>query len=153
VGVLPRYAVAPASTKEQPYAEDFLAARAYPNRRLGCVGKAASGPYLADRGFEGRERHRNWLERYAAEVLAPPRDDRAHAWPQDWCKWHAHLRQIVEVVHSKWTEAFRLDDERSHTLNGFLTRIAAMMTLHNVCIWINRSLGREPLAFADLIDW
>jgi len=63
------------------------------------------------------------------------------------------LRQIVEVVHGKWTEVFRLDEERPHTFAGFQARLAALMALHNACIWINRSLGRAPLAFADLVDW
>jgi Transposase DDE domain len=153
IGVVTGYAVAPASTKDQPYAEDFLAARAHPYERLPMVGQKASGVYLADRGFEGRERHRRWFEEYGAQVLAPPRNDRKHAWPRDWCKWHARKRQIVETVHGKWTESFRLDDERPHTLEGFLARFAALAALHNACIWINRSLGREPLAFADLVDW
>jgi len=86
-------------------------------------------------------------------MLAPPRNDRKHTWPKDWQKWHARLRQIVETVHGKWTETFRLDDERPHTLEGFLARLAALAALHNACIWINQSLGRKPLAFADLIDW
>lgn len=152
-GVLTGYAVAPAQTKEQPYAEDFLAARAQPVPRVAMVGVPATGPYLADTGFEGRERHQRWAECYGAVMLAPPRNDRAHAWPADWRAWHARLRQIVEVVHGKWTEVLRLDDERPHTLAGFLARFAALAALHNACIWINRSLGRDPLAFADLVDW
>src|SRR5262245_25543143 len=153
IGVLTGYAVAPASTKDQPYAEDFLAARALGSERLPMVGQKASGPYLADTGFEGRERHRHWYEAYGAEVLCPPRNDRKHAWPRQWRKWQATLRQIVEAVHGRWTESFRLDEERLHTLEGFLARFAALAALHNACIWINRSLGREPLAFADLVDW
>lgn len=152
-GVLTGYAVAPASTKEQPYAEDFLAARAFPNPRTAMVGQPATGPYLADTGFEGRERHQHWAEDYGAVVLAPPRNDRKHAWPRDWRHWHARKRQIVETAHGKWTEQFRLDEERPHTLDGFLARFAAVAALHNACIWLNRQLGREPLAFAELIDW
>lgn len=152
-GIVTGYAVAPASTKEQPYADDFLAARALPEVRLPMVGDRAAGPYLADRGFEGRERHRHWYRDFGAEVLVPPRNDRKQTWPADWRAWHAHLRQIVEIAHSKWTEQFRLDDERPHTLAGFLARLAAIAAMHNTCIWINRQLGREPLAFADLIDW
>lgn len=152
-GVLTGYAVAAASSKEQPYAEDFLAARAFPNPRVAMVGRPASGPYLADTGFEGRERHQRWSQDYGAVVLAPPRNDRRHAWPRDWRHWHARKRQIVETAHGKWTEQFRLDEERPHTLDGFLARFAALAALHNACIWLNRQLGREPLAFADLIDW
>lgn len=152
-GVLTGYAIAPGKAKEQPYTEDFLAARAQPQQRTAMVGIPASGPYLADTGFEGRERHQRWAEAFAAVVLVPPRNDRRHAWPLEWRQWHARLRQIVEVVHGKWTEQFRLDDERPHSLSGFLARFAALAALHNACIWINRSLGREPLAFADLVDW
>jgi hypothetical protein len=46
-----------------------------------------------------------------------------------------------------------LDDECPHTLAGFRARFAALAALHNACLWINRSLGRDPLAFANLIDW
>jgi hypothetical protein len=152
-GVLTGYAVAPASTKEQPYAEDFLAARAFPTRRLAMVGQPATGPYLADTGFEGRERHQHWAQEYGAVVLAPPRHDRKQAWPREWREWHARKRQIVETAHGKWTDQFRLDEERPHTLDGFLARFAALAALHNACIWLNRQLGREPLAFAELIDW
>lgn len=152
-GVITGYAVAPASTKDQPYAEDFLAARAFANPRTAMVGQPAQGPYLADRGFEGRERHQRWAEEFGALVLAPPRNDRKHAWPSDWCDWHERHRQIVEIAHGKWTEQLRLDEERPHTLDGFLSRLAALAALHNACIWFNRALGREPLAFADLIDW
>jgi len=152
-GVLTGYAVAPASTKEQPYTEDFLAARAFPHPRTAMVGQPARGPYLADTGFEGRERHQHWAEEYGAVVLVPPRNDRKHAWPRDWREWHARKRQIVETTHGKWIEQFRLDEERPHTLDGFLARFAALAALHNACIWLNRQLGREPLAFAELVDW
>jgi hypothetical protein len=152
-GVLTGYAVAPAQTKEQPYAEDCLAARAQGVPRAAMVGVPATGPYRADTGFEGRERHQRWATCYGAVVLAPPRNDRTLAWPWEWRTWHARLRQIVEVVHGKWTEVLRLDDERPHTLEGFQSRFAALAALHNACIWINRSLGRESLAFADLVDW
>jgi DDE family transposase len=152
-GVLTGYAVAPANTKDQPYAEDFLAARAREHPRLRMVGRKARGPYVADTGFEGRERHQRWAEEYEAVVLAPPRKDRRLAWPYSWRRWHARVRQIVEVVHGKWTEVFRLDDERPHTLEGFQARFAALAALHNSCIWINRSLGRPDLAFADLVEW
>lgn len=27
------------------------------------------------------------------------------------------------------------------------------VVLHNFCLWFNRQLGREPLAFAELLDW
>ncbi len=137
---------------EQPFAEDFLAARAAPVARLAMVGQNAAGVYLADTGFEGRERHQRWADDDAI-VLVPPRNDRTYAWPCAWRRYHAHLRQVVEVVHGTWTGQFRLDDERPHTFSGVLARVAAIAALHNACIWINRSLGRADLACANLVGW
>jgi hypothetical protein len=31
--------------------------------------------------------------------------------------------------------------------------LAAKVTLHNFCMWLNGQLGRPWLAFADLIEW
>jgi hypothetical protein len=73
--------------------------------------------------------------------------------PAAWRRDHARLRQGVEAVHSTWTDQFRLDDERPHTLSGVLARVAAIAALHNACISINRSLGRADLAFAECVGW
>jgi hypothetical protein len=63
------------------------------------------------------------------------------------------IRQMVETVYAKLMDFFRLDKERPHTLTGFQANLAAKMALHNFCIWLNKQFGREPLAFADLLDW
>jgi hypothetical protein len=65
----------------------------------------------------------------------------------------AGLRQIVETVSEKLHHTFRLDRERPHQLAGFQTRLAAQAALHHFSIWLNGQLGRQPLAFADLLDW
>jgi hypothetical protein len=63
------------------------------------------------------------------------------------------VRQIVETVYAKVPHSFRLSRERPHDLTGFQARLAAKMTWHHVCIWLNEQLGRPSLAFADLVDW
>jgi len=63
------------------------------------------------------------------------------------------VRQIVETVYDKLQNTFRLGRERPHDLSGFQARLAAKVALHNFCIWLNQQLGRERLAFADLLDW
>jgi hypothetical protein len=50
-GVITGFGFAPASTKDQPLAETFFALRSEANPRLGSVGSAALGPYVADKGF------------------------------------------------------------------------------------------------------
>ena len=63
------------------------------------------------------------------------------------------MRQSVETVYEQLWHTFRLDRERPHDLSGLQVRLAAKMTLHNFCIWLNAPLGRPRLAFADLVNW
>jgi hypothetical protein len=62
-----------ASCKDQPLAESFLQARAYPDPRLPTVGQMPpeGSFYLTDSGFQGRQLHWHWLHDYAAEIMQP----------------------------------------------------------------------------------
>ena len=72
-GVITGFCFGSASSADQPLAETFFAVRTNPNPRLISVGAAFSGIYVADKGFEGTENHRRWLECYGAEVVHPPK--------------------------------------------------------------------------------
>ena len=48
---------------------------------------------------------------------------------------------MVETVYDKLYHTFRLDRERPHDLSGFQARLAAKVTLHNFCMWLNGQLG------------
>ncbi|HLX55853.1 MAG TPA: hypothetical protein VKR83_02400 [Ktedonobacteraceae bacterium] len=74
-------------------------------------------------------------------------------WSKDWRRWLAELRQIIETINDKLLNTFRLARERPHALDGLQARLAAKVALHNFCIWLNVRLGRDPLAFAELLDW
>jgi hypothetical protein len=63
-GVITGFCLAAASTADQQLAETYFPIRARPNRRLISEGSAPSGPYIADKGFEGAENHLRWLENY-----------------------------------------------------------------------------------------
>ena len=86
-------------------------------------------------------------------MLYCPRRNSLHPWPRWRRRWLASRRQIVETVFAKLTQTFRLDRERPHHLAGFSARLGAKVSLHNFCHWLNRSLGRPALAFADLLGW
>jgi hypothetical protein len=153
-GVITGFGFASASTKDQPLAETFFALRARPDPRLGSAGSAASGPYVVDKGFEGEDNHRRWLDRYGAQVICPPkRDGRKRSWPKRLRRWAASIRQIVETVYEKLHATFGLRAERPHELQGLRARLAARVALHNFCIWLNDQLGRPRLTFADLLGW
>src|SRR5215207_9634121 len=68
-GVITGFCFGAASTADQQLAETFFALRARPNERLISVGSAFSGAYVADKGLEGEENYRRWLESYGAHVI------------------------------------------------------------------------------------
>lgn len=153
-GVITGYGIGPGSAKDQPMAESLLCLRHRPHRRAACVGAAAaSQTYVLDKGFRGPHLHQRWREAYGARILCTPQAGHGPAWPRPWRTWLAGLRQIVETVHDKLLEYFRLERERPHTMAGFFARMAAKAALHNFCIAINRRYGRPDLAFADLLGW
>ncbi len=153
-GVITGFCFGAASTAEQPLAETFFDLRANPNPRLISVGSAFSGVYVADKGFEGAENHRRWLDHYGAQVIHPPkRNSKKRSWSKRLRRWVAGIRQIVETVFDKLFNTFGLWRERPHEIEGLRARLAARVALHNFCIWLNDQLGRPRLKFADLMGW
>jgi len=135
-------------------AETFFAALHHPISRLGSTGQAASGAYVADKGFEGTENHRRWLDLYGARIVHPPKRNSRTPWPKRLRRWLAGIRQkIVETVYDKLLNTFGLHRERPHELSGVRARLAARVALHNFCIRLNEQLGCPRLAFADLLGW
>jgi hypothetical protein len=153
LGVSTGFGFGPASTKDQPLAETFFALRRYPHPGLASVGTPACGPYVVNKGFEGRANQETWWKAYGAQVICPPKRNSQSPWPKRLRRWLAGVRQIVETVYEKLVHSFRLDRERPHDLSGFQARLAAKIALHNFCMWLNAQLGRPQLAFTDLVDW
>lgn len=153
VGVITGFGFSSASTSDQPLAESFFSLRHSADPRVVSVGKPAVGPYVTDKGFEGKEHHQRWQIYYDAEVICPPQRGSRRVWPKKLRSWLASIRQIVETVNDKLHNSFRLNRERPHKLCGFQARLAAKVALHNFCIWLNEQLGRPRLAFANLLGW
>ncbi len=108
---------------------------------------------MADKGFEGEENHRCWLDRYGVRVIHPPKRNSREPWSKRLRRWLASIRQIAETVYDKLFNTFGLYRERPHELGGLRARLAARVALHNSCTWLNEQLGRPRLAFADLLGW
>ncbi|QBD82787.1 hypothetical protein EPA93_45220 [Ktedonosporobacter rubrisoli] len=142
-----------ASTHDQSLAETLFAARRDQSLGLTSAGELAQAPYVADKGFAGEKPHRRWRAQSRAEVRTVPHQTSRLRWPKALRRWGASLRQIIETVNDKLLNTFRLARERPHDLTGFQARLAAKVSLHNFCMWLNGYLQRPPLAFADLIDW
>lgn len=154
-GVITGFGFCAASAADQEVAETFFATRHRPNPRLPSVGAAFySGPYVADKGFEGEENHWRWLQCYGVRIIHPPkRNSTKRRWPKQLRRWVAGIRQIVESVYDKLFNTFGLWRERPHEIGGLRARLAARVALHNFCIWLNDQLGRPRLKFADLMGW
>jgi hypothetical protein len=152
-GAITGFGFGPAHVKDQTLAETFLALRAQPEEHGLSVGVYTDRPYLADKGFVGREWHLRCAAEYGACVLNAPRVCDPEPWPGWLHQLHAHLRQIIETVHEKLLHTFGLARERPHRLGGFCARLTAKMGLHNFCVWLNKQAGQPPLEFADLIAW
>src|SRR5215208_7024447 len=115
-GVITGFCFSAASTADQQAAETFFAVRACPNRRLISVGSASSGPYITDKGFEGTDNHRRWLDYYGAQLVCPPKRNAREVWPKRLRRWVASIRQIVESIYDKLFNTFGLWRERPHEL-------------------------------------
>jgi len=152
-GVITGFAFGPASAKDQPLADTFLALRRSRSPALPTVGHYTAAPYLADTGFEGTAWARHWKGDFDASVLATSTGVTETRWPPLWRNWLKSLRQIVETVYDKLENWFGLGQDRNHELSGFHVRFAAKVALHNFLIYLNGQLGRPALAFADLVDW
>jgi hypothetical protein len=153
-GVISGFAFAPGSTKDQPMAESLFSTRYGKGAKLHSAGDGASGRiYVVDKGFSGPKLKKGWKENYGALVVGAPQKGHGPAWPKEWQRWVCSVRQIIETVHDKLLNFFRLSSERPHSIRGFQARLAAKVSLHNFCIWLNRSLGRPSLQFADLLGW
>ena len=156
-GAITGFGVGAASAKDQPLAEAFFAARHAHDERLPSAGEPFLGRccFVVDKGFCGPRLHRRWHELFGVRIFCAPRKSGCDGptWPKPLCSFLASLRQIVETVHDKLLNTFRLDKERPHAIEGFFTRLAAKVALHNFCILLNKNLDRENLAFADLLDW
>ncbi len=153
-GMITGFGFGSASTHDQLLAETLFALRTTPSSHLPSSGLPAQGAYVADKGFAGANPQNRWKELYQVEVVtAPHRNSKKLHWPKPLRRWLASLRQIIETVNDKLLNTFRLARERPHDLPGFQARLAAKVSLHNFCMWLNLHLGQAPLAFAELLDW
>jgi hypothetical protein len=149
-GAITGFCFAAASQNDRQLAEALFRLRQQPSARVPSIGRAAEGLYLGDKGFAGKQWLPHWLQQYHAAVLA---QGQTQQWSRSLRRWLAHRRQIVETVFEKLQNVFALELERPHALDGLQMRLAAKVALHNICMLINRSLGRDALATADLFGW
>jgi Transposase DDE domain len=152
-GVVTGWGCGSATTGERALAETLFEGRVLPQPDLPSAGRTMGACYLADMGFSGQACQERWREQDGAQVVSPPQTRSKAEWPEEWTRQLARVRQVIESVFRRLLHDFRLEHERPHTLDGFLTRLAAKIGLHNVCIAFNRQHGHPDLALAGLVEW
>jgi len=149
-GVVTGWGIAPGNAQDRALADALLGERAAPAQAAPSAGRAASGVYLADSGFAGRDARARWLA-LGADVLAPPQPGSGDYWPAAVRSQHRRLRQIVETAFARLHGPFRLERDRPRSLGGLLARIAAKVALSNALIRLNREAARPGLTLAGLV--
>ena len=151
------FALAPASTEDQPLAETFFALRRHPHPRASSVGAPATGPYLTDEGFEGRGRHRRWARDYGAVAICPPPPRRRTGvppWPRAWRRWLAGKRRVVETaIAPGWSTPSASGASGRTAWTACRRAWRPRWRCTTPACGSTGQLSRPPLAFADLVDW
>ena len=60
-------------------------------------------------------------------------------------------RRLVETVMGQFVDGFNIEKIWARDLGHLTCRIGRKILAHTVGVFFNRMLGREPLAWADLI--
>lgn len=79
-----------------------------------------------DKGFEGAENHRRWLDLYGVEVVHPPKRNSKKPLSKRLRRWESRIRQIVESIYDKLFNTFclwRENDPTSSTACGLDGRL------------------------------
>ena len=175
-GAVTGFAVGPADTEERWLAEAWACWRAEPTARpwdgqhhdlppshkrggrhrgptgpiwpRGGAGQPTAAPILADLGFRGARWADHWRDDYGALVLTHDtyRGDQAPAARRQ----HSGRRQIIETVNGCLERTFHLHFPCAHSFWGLRARVAAKLLAFNLGLWLNKSLGRPPLALDTL---
>jgi hypothetical protein len=116
-----------------------------------AVGTPATDVYVVDLGFAGARWQAHWHDHYGATVLTK-RDLPAAATPPEQhalARVACGARQIVETAFGWLTAQLGLEFPRARTIQGVLARLSAKVVAYNLALWLNRLVGRPPLAHCN----
>lgn len=127
-GVILDFELAPANVNDLAIGYELLAE----HTDLTVLGDKA---YIsADRAAELRAVNR-------IDLRTVPRRNQAVQLPAAVQHTHNAVRQIIETVNDQLTEQFHIEINHAHTFWGLRTRLYTKLTVHTLCIYLNRLLG------------
>lgn len=127
-GLILDYALAPASVRDLPVAEDLLYTQ-YDRTVLGD-GAYLSQPVAAELRTERM-----------IELLTLPRVNQRQQLPPAFHHPFKAARFIIETVNSQLQAQFNIQRNHARSFWGLTTRLHAKLTAHTLCIYLNRLLG------------
>lgn len=127
-GLILDYALAPASVRDLPMAEEMLTSQ--------------SGlTVLGDKAYIDKTRAAHlWAERFI-QLLTLPRVNQRVQLPQVFHYPFKAARLIIETVNSQLSEQFNIQRNHARSFWGLTSRLHAKLTAHTLCVYLNRLFG------------
>lgn len=106
---------------------------------------------LGDKAYNGEFLQTIVKEEFGIQLHAPKKVNQQQlGQTKDERACYARHRLAVERTNSQLQEQFHLSKHYAKSKWGLMTRVAAKVTAHTVGVLVNKILGREPLALAEL---
>jgi hypothetical protein len=144
-GAVAEFALAPANEPERDVAVGMLRG----------VAPSEAGLVLGDANYTGadfRRRvgplgHEVWA---VPKRSAPPPLGVSEADAKAWRRWVRSKRALIEAVFAMFADQFAVEVTRARSLLGIWTRVVAKVLAFDLGVYVNRLLGRPPLAIKPL---
>lgn len=109
------------------------------------------GLLLADKGLIGSDFRKQLLVETGINIQTPLRNNMKDPRGKDASSWIISTRRLVETVIGQLTEHFHIQKVRARDLWHLTNRVSRKILSHTVAVFINKSLGNEPLQLENLL--
>ena len=108
------------------------------------------GLLLGDKGFI-RPLLEEELTLQHLHIETPLRNNMKETRPKAFVGWIKSTRRLIETVIGQLSERFHIEKIWARDMWHQVSRFWRKLLAHTVCIWLNLSIGNEPLQFERLI--
>ena len=110
------------------------------------------GLLIADKGLIGEDYQQEIRKEADINLQTPLRDNMKDTRSKSTLEWLISTRRLVETVIGQLTEQFNIQKVRARDLWHFTNRISRKVLSHTIGIFINKSIGNQPLQFEKLLN-
>jgi hypothetical protein len=98
---------------------------------------------FGDKAFISAALREELAQRNRLYLHTLPRSNQKQQLPAPLCRFHNHIRQIIETVNGQLTEQFEIQLNHAHSFWGLCTRLLSKLAAHTLSIYLNRLLDKE----------